>query len=283
MSPAQRIQLSKNPLQYEADFCYNTIMSWASRKQFKYLSIIFIFLVVIIFIIIFPIIFKKPTCSDGKQNGVETGIDCGGSCSLMCEEDISQPVIMWSRAFPVVGSNYNLVAFIENRNKTSGVVSASYEFRVYDSKNTLIGRRSGTTFIPPNQQFAVFESRFDAGESTIKSVSFEFSPNLPWIKKFSTLQTLPIKAKNILFDNNSDTPSLSAIINNDSVYNIPEFDIIAILYDINGNAINASKTHKSKLLSNSSMSVTFTWPEVLSAIPVTEDVLISINPFSISF
>jgi len=245
-----------------------------------------LFVALIVFVIIYPIIFKKPTCLDGKKNGTETGIDCGGSCNLMCKEDISTPVILWSRAFPVTGTNYNLVAFVENRNKNSGVINAPYEFRVYDSNNKLLGRRQGTTFIPPNQQFAVFESRFDAGQSQIKSVTFEFTENttpLSWVKKFPTVQTLPIRVKNIILDNNKNTPTLSAVISNDSVYNIPSFDVIAILYDADKNAINASKTHKDHLDSNNSLPVIFTWPEALTATPATKDIMILINPFSVSF
>ena len=139
------------------------------------------------------------------------------------------------------------------------------------------------TFIPPNQQFAVLESRFDAGEGEIKNVTFEFLPPLIWVKKAPTLQTLPIRVSSIIFDDNKDTPSLSAIINNDSIYDLPEFDVIAILYDVDHNAINASKTHKDKLLNNNSLPVFFTWPEILSANPVTKDILIQINPFSVSF
>lgn len=258
-------------------------MSWASRRQFKYFSIVVVFFALILFLFVAPIIFKKSTCTDGKQNGDETGIDCGGSCSLMCKSDISAPVVLWSRAFPVISSNYNLVAFIENRNKNAGVVSASYEFRIYDNNNILIGRREGTTFIPPNQQFAVFEPRFDSGQNQIKSVTFDFIQPLVWIKKSSTLQTLPIHVNNINFDNNKDTPTLSAVINNDSIYDLPEFDVVAILYDINHNAINVSKTHKDKLLNGDKLPVVFTWPEILSTTPVTKDILIQINPFSVSF
>jgi len=258
-------------------------MSWASHRQFKYFSILVIFVVLIIFAFVYPMIFKKPTCFDNKQNGTETGVDCGGACSLMCKSEITDPVILWSRAFPVVGSNYNLVAYVENRNKNSGVINAPYEFRIYDINNKLLGRREGTTFIPPNQQFAIFESRFDAGLGQIKSVSFEFLPPLIWIKKDPTLQTLPISVNNIILDNNKDTPNLSATINNDSIYDLPEFDVIAILYDADHNAINASKTHKGQLLNNNSLPVVFTWPEALSALPLTQDILISINPFSVSF
>jgi hypothetical protein len=258
-------------------------MSWATRKQFKYLAIVFTFFGLIIFAFAYPLIFKKPTCFDLKQNGTETGIDCGGSCSLMCKSDVVAPAILWSRAFHITGSSYNLVAYIENRNKNSGVMNAPYEFRVYDTNNNLLGRKEGVIFIPPNQQFAIFESRFDAGQSQIKSVTFEFTQTLAWVKKEPTLQTLPIRVSKIVFDNNKDTPNLSAVINNDSINDIPEFDVIAILYDQDRIAINASKTHKDKLLNSSSLPVVFTWPETLTSIPVTQDVLISINPFSVSF
>ena len=258
-------------------------MSWASRRQFKYFSILVVILALIIFVIIYPVIFKKATCSDNKQNGAEVGVDCGGACSRMCLSEVAPPVILWSRAFPVIGNNYNLVAFIENRNKNSGVYNAPYEFRIYDTNNKLLGRREGKTFIPPNQQFAVFESRFNSGEAKIKSVTFEFLPSLYWIKKDPTLQTLPIRVNNIVLDNNKDTPRLSAIVNNDSIYDLPEFDVIAILYDIDHNAINASKTHKDKLLNSESLPIVFTWPEALSATPVVEDILVLINPFLVPF
>jgi len=258
-------------------------MSWASKRQFKYLSFFILAVAIIVFLFIYPLIFKKPTCSDGKQNGTETGVDCGGSCSLVCTPDIVEPVILWSRAFPVTGSNYNLVAFVENRNKNSGVVEAPYEFRVYDTNNKLLGRKQGTTFIPPNQQFAIFEPRFNSGESQIKSVSFEFTAPLVWVKKDPTLQTLPFTVSNIIFDDNKDTPGLSAVVKNESIYDLPQFDVIAILYDEEHNAINASKTHKDKLLSGNNTPVMFTWLEELSSTPITKDVLIQINPFSVDF
>lgn len=258
-------------------------MSWATKRQFKYFLGLVLFIALIIFALIYPLIFKKATCSDNKQNGTETGVDCGGSCSLMCKADISDPSVIWSRAFPVTGSNYNLVAFVENRNKNAGVINASYEFRIYDTNNKLLGRREGKTFIPPNQQFAVFESRFDSGQSQIKTVTFEFLSPIIWVKKSPTLQTLPIFVNNVIFNDNKDTPNLSAVVNNDSIYDLGEFDVIAILYDTERNAINASKTHKDKLLSGGNLPVIFTWPEAFPTTPVTKDIMVLINPFSISF
>ncbi|MCX6754430.1 MAG: hypothetical protein NTU81_01200 [Candidatus Nomurabacteria bacterium] len=258
-------------------------MSWALKRQLQYFSGLVIFIGLIVFALIYPIIFKKPTCFDSQKNGDETGIDCGGSCLLMCREEISTPVVIWNRSFHVVGSTYNLVAFVENRNKTAGVIKAPYEFRIYDANNKLLGRREGSTFIPPNQQFAVFEPRFDSGQNEIKTVTFEFLPNLTWIKKLPTLQTLKINVDNIIIDNNKNTPSLSAVVNNNSIYDVPEFDVIAILYDVNHNAINASKTHRNSLLNNTSTPIVFTWPEALSSEPSTNDIIVLINPFLVSF
>ncbi len=258
-------------------------MSWASRRQSQYILGLLVFLGLIALIIAWPYITKKPTCFDGKQNGGESGVDCGGACQRICSAEVAEPIILWKRAFPVSNSNYNLVAFVENRNKAAAVAMASYEFRIYDTNNLLIGRREGTTFIPPNQQFAVFESRFDAGLSEVKSVQFEFTSPMVWIKKEPTIQTLPIYIDNILYGEDKTSPTLTARINNDSVYDLPAFDVITILYGADHNAVNASKTHKDGLNSNANTPILFTWPLPFNQDPVTQDVLIQINPFTTPF
>lgn len=258
-------------------------MTWATRRKLQYLSGFFGFILVILFIFLYPVIFKKPTCTDLKQNGTEIGVDCGGSCSLMCKESVSDPVVLWSRAFNVVGSTYNLVALIENQNRNSAIESIPYEFRAYDEKNRLLGRKQGTTFIPPNKQFAVFEARFDSGESKIKSVTFEFISPFVWVKKEPTVNSLPIYVDNIILGDDKKSPSLSARIKNESIHDLPSFEAVAILYDEVGNAINVSKTVKEELPSGQNTTVFFTWPEQLLGDPVVKDVLVEINPFAVSF
>ncbi len=258
-------------------------MTWATKRKLQYLGAALLLFLIVLFILLYPIIFKKPTCTDNRMNGTETGVDCGGTCSLMCKERTSDPVILWSRAFPVVGKTYNLVAFIENQNKNSAIYDIPYEFRIYDANNKLIGRRQGSTFISPNKQFAIFEPSFDSGEAEVKSVTFEFTSPFVWTKKEPTINSLPFYVDNIQMGEDKNSPSLSARIKNESIYEIPSFDVVAILYDENHNAINASKTVKDGLTSNNSLPVFFTWPEVLTSEPVTKDVLIELNPFTVSF
>ncbi len=258
-------------------------MSWASRRKSQYAFGLLLFLGLITLAIAYPILNKKPTCFDGKQNGAERGVDCGGVCQRVCNADVAEPVILWRRAFPVTGSIYNLVALIENQNKGAAIKEVNYEFRIYDDKNLLIGRREGTTYIPPNQQFVVFEPRFDAGTSVIKSVAFDFTTEFVWVKKDSQIALLPIRVANIILNDDKKNPILSAQVVNDSIYDLPEFDVIALLYDIDRNVINVSKTQTNGLASNSSSAIIFTWPQPLFDNPVTRDILVQINPFSVEF
>lgn len=258
-------------------------MSWASRRQSQYIGGLVLVIGMIALLFALPTLTKKPTCSDGKQNGGEKGVDCGGLCQRICYADVTDPQILWQRAFPVTGNVYNLVALVENRNKDAAVAQASYEFRIYDTNNILIGRRQGTTFIPPNQQFAVFDSRFDAGANGIRSVTFDFTSPFVWIKKKPTIQTLPIRVDNKVLNTDKGNTNLTARINNDSIYDLPEFDVITILYGADHNAINASKTHKEGLASNGNSLLLFTWPQALSDTPVTEDIMVLVNPFITPF
>ncbi|HAE36401.1 MAG: hypothetical protein UR85_C0001G0004 [Candidatus Nomurabacteria bacterium GW2011_GWF2_35_66] len=258
-------------------------MTWATKRKIQYLSGFFGVILVILFIFLYPVIFKKPTCTDGKKNGTETGVDCGGACSRMCKEVTSDPVILWSRAFPVILNTYNFVALVENQNKNSAIEKIDYEFRAYDVNNRLLGRRKGTTYIPPSKQFAIFEARFDSGEAKVKSITFEFVPPFNWTKKEPTVNNLDLYVDNVLMGEDDKNPSLSARIKNESIQDIPSFEVFVILYDQEGNAINVSKTVKEGLSSGESLPVFFTWPEELTGDPVVKDILIEINPFKVSF
>ena len=258
-------------------------MTWAGKRQLQYISGILFIIAIVVFILIYPSLTEKPTCSDGKQNGTETGVDCGGICFKVCSAEVSEPIVLWSRAFHLTGSIYNLVALVANQNHSAAVQNANYEFKVYNTANKFIGRRDGSTYIPPNKQFAIFESRFDAGQETVKSVSFDLLPPLSWVKLEPTLDVLPIETSEITMGTDRDFPTLNALLTNNSIYNLPAFDVVTILYDVNHNAINASKTHLLKLDSNKNSQLLFTWPEALPADAVTKDILIQINPFTTSF
>lgn len=254
-------------------------MSWASRRQFAYLSVVIIFIAFVLFLLLRPIIFRTPTCTDNRQNGDEQGVDCGGSCLKICAFQATNPVVLWARAFPVSGNSYNLLAYAENQNQNGAAYEAEYEFKVYDTNNILISRRTGKTFIPPNQRFAVFESRFNSSQKVPKNVTFEFKTPITWWKKDSLIQTQPIKVDRVILGDDSQSPSLTARVLNESIIDIPEYDAYAILYDANKNAIAVSKTRGNNLKSNTEKLMLFTWLEPFVETPVTKEVFLQINPF----
>lgn len=258
-------------------------MSWAGRRQFYYSSGLLIFICGVLAFFLYPLIFKAPTCSDGKQNGTEMGVDCGGSCMRFCPAQVSDPIVLWSRVFPVTGSNYNLVAYIENQNINAGIQDINYEFRVYDTEGKYIGRREGHTYIPPNQRYAIFESHFDAGKNIPKNATFMFTGPYNYIKKESITSKIPLRIDRIIYSEESGAPRLQARIYNDSIFYAPEFDVITILYDEDHNAIGVSKTHLDNLEKNQSSPIIFTWPVLFAKTPAVKDILPQINPFLLQF
>lgn len=258
-------------------------MSWAGRRQFYYSFGLLIFVLGVLFLFFYPIIFKSPTCSDGKQNGTELGVDCGGECRRFCAFEVSEPIVLWSRIFPISGSIYNLIAYVENQNTNAGVPEIDYEFKVYDTQGKYIGRREGRTFIPPNQRFAVFEAHFDAGQSIPKNTIFQFTGPYFWLKQDSISSYIPLRTDRIVYSEENDSPRLEARIRNDSIFNAPEFDVITILYNEAHNAIGVSKTRLDGLPANQSAPLVFTWPSLFADTPVTKDIIPQINPFQIQF
>ena len=136
--------------------------------------------------VFFNVVYRAPSCVDGIKDGNETGIDCGGSCPNLCQNDTIAPIIYWSKAFNISGSVYNLAAYVENPNLDSVNGRATYEFKVFDSSNILIGTRDGQTFIPKNQKFIVFEPGFIAESKVPKYVEFDFTGFAPWQKSTTT-------------------------------------------------------------------------------------------------
>ncbi|MEK7128266.1 MAG: hypothetical protein AAB933_01745 [Patescibacteria group bacterium] len=259
-------------------------MTWAFKRQALYVFILILFIGVFAFLIIYSNTKKPPSCTDNKQNGNETGIDCGGSCLRACLAQVDEVSILWARSFRVVPGRYNAVAYLENHNKNTAIKKINYRFRFADANNIYIGKREGSTFIPPSGKFAVFEPGIDVGNSIPVYTSFEFTQIPEWTtvspEKQSQLQVL---VSNIALANEDANPKLSATIRNGSFFLIPEMSIVVILYDKNRNAVSASSTYLSNLAGEEERSVNFTWPEPMSAKIVAKEIIPIFNIFSVKF
>lgn len=255
-------------------------MTWALRRQILYILILVLFFGGIAFSIIYPKLNKAPTCTDGKQNGAETGVDCGGMCAKACLEQTDDVSILWSRVFKVVPGRYNAVAYLVNHNKNTAIEKINYRFRFADANNVYIGKREGSTYVPPTGNFAVFEPAIDLGSSVPVFVNFEFTQAPNWV--FVSEDKVNQMKTEVLHINLADpttTPKLSATIKNNSLFTIPDINVIAILYDSSRNAVSASRTYVEALNPEESKDVYFTWPEPFSSTVVAKEIIPIYNIF----
>lgn len=251
-----------------------TMITWALKRQILYISIFILFIATFAYLLIRPSLNKPPTCFDGLQNGTESGVDCGGSCIRACLAEVDPVSILWARVFKVVPGRYNAVAYLENHNKSVAAERVKYRFRFADENNIYIGKREGYTNIPPSGKFAVFEPAIDIGNSTPVYTTFEFSVVPDW-KNVSKdrIDQLKISFSNIILSGEDSSPRLTATLKNNSLFTIPDFSVVTILYDKDRNAISASRTYLDELQNEESREITFTWPEAFSSSVVAKELI----------
>lgn len=257
-------------------------MTWALKRQIFYVGVLLVFFLSFAFLIAYPYLNKAPTCFDRKQNGDEAGVDCGGSCVKACIFAVDEISVLWSRAFRVVPGRYNAVAYLENKNINTAINKINYRFRFADKDNIYIGKREGVTSVPPSGKFAIFEPAIDVGNSIPVYTTFEFTESPLWLQvSEEKVGQLKVLASNIKLEDEGTSPKLSATIKNNSLFIIPEVNVVAILYDASHNAVSISRTYIDVLRAEEVKEVSFTWPEPISKPIVYKEIIPMFNIFSV--
>ena len=237
------------------------MFTWAGQRQLMYGTGVILFLLIFIGLPIYFTYFNNPpTCFDNKQNGDETGVDCGGSCQRACSNQVlPEPIVLWSRSFTVAKGLNNLVAYIQNPNVNYTAEPIPYIFSVYDKDNVLLGVREGYAYIPATKTFPIFEAAFNAGEKIPVKVVFVFTAPAQWNKSAVTDKPVLTVADQRVLD--VDTiPRIYATLQNSTVYAYKNIEVVAVIYDADGNAFAASKTVVDNLPGSGSAPLVFTWP-----------------------
>lgn len=244
-------------------------MSWSIRRQFTIITVLIVAIAVPIIYFGFIFLYKPATCFDGKQNGGENGVDCGGACSLICKKEAFDPLVLWQRAFEVVDGEYNLIAYVENVNTDAGSKDTKYTFNMYDKDNNLVSSKKGFVSIPPRSIIPITEDNI-VFDGDIKRISFELE-DLIW-KKEATSDPL-IVVTNEKLTNEDKEPRIDALLQNVIFKSIDNIKVVAIVYDIDNNAIGTSSTFINSISKDSAKNVTFTWPKPFSSDPVRFEIV----------
>lgn len=256
-------------------------MDWSTRRKMGCIGVMGLLVTLIAGYFIYAFFLKKvPTCFDNTKNQDERGIDCGGVCAQVCLMDSKTIVPVWSRTFHTAGDVYSMIAYVENQNVDSGVKKVNYEFRIYDDKNILSGDPiTGSTFIGPNDKTAIYESPLKTGNRIPKNVFFKFTTTPVFTKTDARYQLPQLTSDNTILTEVDSAPKLSSDLINNTLFDYKHIEVIAILYDASGNAVNASKTFIDDIPQQSKQKVYFTWPAPFDAVVTRIEIIPRLNPF----
>ena len=237
-------------------------MSWGTSRRNTILFILFIFVAIPVGVVGFILFYEEPNCFDNKQNGSETGVDCGGTCQLLCTVQQTPPVILWERAFRVTDGVYNLLAYVENPNTNAYLKNASYNFKMYNEQNVLIGEKSGVISIAPKSARPILQNNIQTFEQVPMRVEFAFTSDLVF-EQASPKDSI-ILIKDELIENEKTSPRVKANIQNISLKEIQHIDVVVLLYDVFDNVIATSNTYVDRLEPEATRDIVFTWPQAFT-------------------
>ena len=255
-----------------------TTGAWAHRRQIQYGALFaFIFLLIGTYIY-FAYFYSAPTCFNGKEDGEETGVDCGGACVRICAFEIKEPTVKWSRSFKVTRGQYNAVAYVENPNRVAATEALNYTFSLYDESG-LIVERSGTTILPPNSVYPIFEGRIQTGNRAPTRTFIEIEPPEVWQPAEAGREQFAVIDRELT---GADAkPKLDAVVRNESLEEAKEVEVVATIFDAQGTALAASRTFVENFAPRSDTGVVFTWLEPIAttirSCEIPTDVLVAID------
>jgi len=258
-----------------------TILSmrwWAFWRRVQYLTGLLFIVSLISVGAYYAYWYKEPTCFDGIQNAEERAVDCGGLCERVCSFDIENPQTLWVEAFKIVDGQYNVVAYIENRNEKVGSPELGYTIRLYDEDGVIVERK-GNTVLPPDGRYPIFEGRVITGTRVPTETVIEFNDDTVWLPAQTGTEQFSLEKREL--ENVDSKPRLLAQLRNTSLDEARNVEIIATIFDAEGKPLTASRTIVDRFSGRTTERVVFTWPEpiakTLRSCEIPTDVVLAID------
>jgi hypothetical protein len=118
--------------------------------------------------------------------------------------------------------------------------------------------RKGTTELSPKSVYAVVEPGILTGERIPSRVVFEFTKEPIW--KTQQEDVIPLTIGDKVLTREDTFPRIDVSIENTSVDQYDDVEVVAVVYDESGNAMGASRTIIDRLIKKEKKNVVFTWP-----------------------
>jgi len=212
-------------------------------------------------LIYFTNFYQPANCFDGMLNGDEIETDAGGSCVRLAASSVMQPSVVWAESFEITPGQYNATAYIENRNLQAGTPELNYTFTLY-SNGTVVAERSGTTVLPPNSSYPVFEGRLFTDGQTVTDTQLVLTPPELWLPAQTGSEQF--RAIDIDLQNIDARPELDVTIENTALTRAENVEVVATIFNDVGRAVTASETFIESFAPRSTQAIQFTWPNSIA-------------------
>ena len=132
---------------------------------------------------------------------------------------------------------------------------------LYDAEG-LITERTGTTILPSDSVYPVFEARIDTLGRTPTQTFLKLGEITQWVKAQSGRDQFTVQSRQLL---NADArPRLEATIYNEALTEAKKVEVVATIFDARGNALTSSRTFIDNFAPRSLEEAVFTWPEPIA-------------------
>lgn len=220
-----------------------------------------------------------PTCFDGILNGSEVEVDAGGTCVQIPSSQVISPEVVWAQSFEITPGQYNAVGYIENRNVVAGAPNMRYTFTFRNESGDIITERNGTTVLPPNSAYPVFEGRVFTDGQVIAQTELVLEPAdlwLPATNDSSQFVTLDIDLQDV-----DERPRLDVTLQNDALTAAEDIEVVATIFNDGGTAVAASETFIENFAARDTQDIVFTWPNSIAktvrSCSIPTDVILGID------
>ncbi len=225
-------------------------------KQLTFGSAYLIILAIIAGGIYFLYLKPAPSCTDNRQNQKETAIDCGGPC-IPCEVKGLSPAIEEVKVFPAGNDKITLLAKVKN---PSGRYSAAFAYE-FDLAGTLLpetpGLRGRALVKPQAAEYIVIPG-LAASAKEVKNVNFKVGEP-SWSEGGPKTPKIEISGQTNL---DKERIVVTGTLANKSAENLPLINLTAVIFDGEGNALNASVARLEGIPAFSQKQFVIFFPEV---------------------
>jgi len=239
-----------------------SLRPWAFWRRLQYSVGLFTFLSLLFTSVYFLYFFVPSNCFDNLKNGDELDVDCDGGCVRICALSVTPPQVQWAQSFRINEGQYNAVAYVENKNPAAATENLVYTFKLIRN-GEVIAARSGTTILPPNSVYPIFEGRIITKDNLAPTeTTIEIEPVALW--QPASLGRGQFRTLDIELLSTDTRPRLNVDLENTELTEARDVEVVATIFNRAGEPLTASQTFIDVVAPRGRQNLVFTWPNSIA-------------------